>query len=112
NAIHAKNWVEAIKRLLFTKSLFKPEEVPMTLLIRLSMLYRIIGYKNKDNFHEIVNTYKNEVEKDINGYRRITLYDNGDTRIEYYKKLKAVSKVVITFDSINMVWGNPPFGYK
>src|SRR5699024_5202925 len=46
------------------------------------------------------------------GYRKMILFDNGESRIEFYKKLKYVNQVVVTFDSINMVWENDPFSYK
>lgn len=112
NAIHLKKWVVAIERFTFNKTLYKNQKTPMTLLVRLSMLYQIIGFTDKTTFENINNNYSREIEEDSKGYRKITLFDNGDSRIDFYKKLKPVSKVVITFDSINMIWSNPPFGYK
>lgn len=113
NAIHNKEWVSAISRFQFNKRLYKDGKVPLTLLVRLSMLYQIIGYGNSQVcFGEIIDPYAEEIENDPKGYRKITLFDNGESRIEFYKKLKPVSKVIITFDSINMIWSNPPFGFK
>src|SRR5699024_11124607 len=43
---------------------------------------------------------------------KLTIFDNGETRIDFYKSPKETKKVIVTFDSIYMKWDNPPFGFK
>src|SRR5699024_3073764 len=66
----------------------------------------------KNIFNEVLNNYQEEIGQDEEEYRKIILYDNGKSRIEFYKNLKRTNKVVLTFDSLNMVWENPSFGFK
>lgn len=43
---------------------------------------------------------------------KVPLFNNGESKIEFYKKTQQVKKLCITFDSINMTWKNRPFGFK
>src|SRR5699024_6483799 len=52
------------------------------------------------------------VKNDEQGYRKIIIYDNGESRIEFYKKTHPTDQVMLTFDSIYMAWNKPSFGFK
>src|SRR5699024_9169159 len=113
-AIHMKKWIVAIKRLEENCLLYDQDSIPITMLIRLSMLYKIIGnYEKSDSLMQtLLNEYPQQIKDDKKGFRKFTLFDNGESRIEYYKKLQKTDQVMITFDSINMVWSNPSFAFK
>jgi len=113
-AIHMKRWTIAIKRLEENCLLYDQHSIPITMLIRLAMLYKIVGiYEKSDSLMQtLIDEYPHQIKDDKKGFRKFTLFDNGESRIEYYKKLQKTDKVIITFDSINMVWKNPPFAFK
>jgi len=113
SAIYTREWDEAIKRLENVSKLYR-KSISRNILIKLSMLYQIVGNTEKANniFRYSINNYQEENKGDKKGYRKIVLFDNGESRIEYYKKLSKTDTVVITFDSINMVWKNPPFAFN
>src|SRR5699024_4311505 len=112
-AIQRKQWQVASERLdyLFENS---KKELSLNIYMRASMVYQIIGdvKRSNDVFQEMLKKYPRKIEEDTKGYRKITLFDNGESRIEFYKKLAMTERVVVTFDSINMVWGSSPFAYK
>jgi len=115
-AIFRCNWNSAIPRLEQVCILYESRGVkaPLHVYLRLSTAYRIMG-KNDDAdrmFNFVLDYFKIEIEKDRHGYRKYVLFDNGESRIEFYKKLSKTDKVVITFDSINMIWNNPSFGFN
>src|SRR5699024_8599504 len=82
--------------------------------IYLSMAYQIVGdFHNSDKiFSNALKQYGDEIRKDQSGYRKIILYDNGKSRIEFYKKLRHTNQLMVTFDSINMTWKGPSFSYN
>lgn len=45
-------------------------------------------------------------------YEKIILFDNGETRIEYYKKIKNSNTLCITFDTWPALWNEQPFAFK
>ncbi|MBS4218960.1 tetratricopeptide repeat protein [Bacillus sp. FJAT-49711] len=112
-AIQMKEWNAAIQILEVILRLDLAND-HFELLIKLSMFYKIEGNSNKSNelFDQTLDKYQDRVQQDENGYRKIILYDNGESRIEFYKQLKRTSKMIVTFDSIRMVWRNPAFGFK
>lgn len=112
-AIFKKNWSIAINRLDSAIQLFK-SDVPMDLWMKKAMINQIIGNIDFANqlYKYIMANYKEEINRDKEGYRKIVFYNNGESRIEFFKKLKNVNTAVITFDSLNMVWKNPSFGFK
>lgn len=81
---------------------------------KLIMLYQIIGEKKESQrrLELFQRSYKNEINVDELGYRKLILFDNGKSRIELYKKLMSNDTIFLTFDSINMVWDNPSFGFR
>ena len=112
-AIRKKNWTYAIKCLEHLNQKYG-ESVPFDLRIKQSMLYQIIGKHTKAQnlFDHTVSKFEETIKGDKQGYRRIILYDNGESRIEFYKTLGQTNQVIVTFDSINMIWSGEPFGFK
>lgn len=110
--IEKRQWSSVM--FLYQKMYEASMNIPLDHLINLSMLYQINGdYQNADTtFSYALENYEDEIKEDISGYRKMILFDNGKSRIEFYKKLEHVEQLMITFDSINMVWKNPPFSYK
>ncbi|WP_153017249.1 tetratricopeptide repeat protein [Alkalihalobacillus trypoxylicola] len=82
--------------------------------IKLSILYRVSGNYSEFSklFSNILLEEKEYLKDDKLGYRKLVLYDNGQSRIEFYKKLQHTERVIITFDSIFMTWDNPSFAFK
>jgi len=112
-AIKNKNWTKAIKR--FEDNYIQNNlEMSFNIMIKLSMLYQMVGdgQKAKKHLQLALEKHPKKAKKDSKGYRKLVIFDNGESRIEFYKKLRKTNKVIVTFDSINMVWGNPPFAYR
>src|SRR5699024_6774577 len=82
--------------------------------IYLSMAYQIVGdfHKSDKIFSNALKQYEDEIRDDQLGYRKITLFDNGKSRIEFYKKLRQTNRLMVTFDSINITWNVKPFSYN
>lgn len=112
-AIEMMEWRKSLTRLEMLEKLYN-KNIPMNLYIKRSMIYQILGNTEEAEqlFDYILINFKKEIQSDKKGYRKIIFFDNGESRIEFYKKLQRTKTVVITFDSINMVWKNPPFGFK
>lgn len=84
-------------------------KIPNHLLIKRAMLYQIYG--ELDRAQELYNDLFENKKNEDNSYSKIILYDNGESRIELYKKHEKTNKVCITFDSINITWNQKPFGF-
>lgn len=112
-AIYKRDWTSARQRLERIYSLHK-EKTSMHVLIRAVMVNRMIGNNEQANYflQLTLDIYPEKVKNDEKGYRKITLFDNGESRIEFYKKLQQTDTVVITFDSINMEWDSTPFAFQ
>lgn len=82
--------------------------------IMLQMIYQYTGSKGEARlaFSRFLEDEAERIVADETQYRKIILFDNGDSRIEYYKQLKRVNKVMLTFDSLNMVWDGPSFAFR
>ena len=112
--IAAKKWDKGIDQLQYVRSLLK-NEARQKALLDLAMLYKIEGaveeaenllqeFYNNQEQHPVT-TYKD-------GYRIINLFDNGECRIDYSKKLTPANALVITFDTINNTWNDEPFANR
>lgn len=88
--------------------------LPIKHLLTLSMVAQIHGDNNYADYvlNEHVQEHAELVEFKEVGYRKLILFDNGETRIEFYKKVTPVNQIVVTFDSINMQWQEQPFSYQ
>ncbi len=84
------------------------------LLVKLSMVYQLIGEseKAKHTFQRFLEMYSTNNERLKKSYEKMTIFDNGETRIDFYKKVTMNSQVAVTFDSINMEWDTEPFSFK
>lgn len=85
-------------------------ELSSTQQKRFGMVYQIIGDKEKYDYF-----YKDVLDKEQSdhiSHHKLTLFDNGETRIDFYKRSTKTNKVIITFDSLNMTWDKPSFGFK
>ncbi|MFA8439503.1 tetratricopeptide repeat protein [Pueribacillus sp. YX66] len=113
NAIYRLKWSEALQRIEETISLYE-KRAPMNLYIKASVVNQIAGSVHKANqfCNYVLENYKERLSKDKKGYRKFVIFNNGETRIEFNKKLQRTETIVITFDSLNMVWKNPSFAFK
>lgn len=112
--IAAKDWDSAIEQLDFIKNEFKGESYKKSLL-DLAMLYRNKGEEEKAEatfaeFHE--SNIAQPIKSYKEGYRTITLFDNGECRIDFHKKLLPAKALCITFDTINNTWNDEPFAHR
>lgn len=83
-------------------------------MVTLSMLYQIVGEAEKSRgvFSELLRQYGDHIGKDQDGYRKLIVFDNGESRIEFYKQLRWTDSIIVTFDSINMKWDDPSFAFN
>ncbi|MEC2158528.1 tetratricopeptide repeat protein [Virgibacillus halodenitrificans] len=105
-AIYQMDWRTAINRFENIKNL------SYTSLMKVSMLYQIVAEFVKSDYYFQIALNTSQALDENNEYKKITLFDNGESRIEFYKKTQSTDRVVITFDSINLDWNGPPFAYK
>src|SRR5699024_5746244 len=77
-AIQRKNWEAAISRLklLLTNSALSFEN-----MIKQMMLYQLVGDNelSKKAWDNLQKTYPDKITKDKKGYRKIVIYDNGES---------------------------------
>lgn len=113
-AIFQRDWNKAKKRL---EKLIKKfgNRAPIEESVKLAVVNQILGYADKAA--ELYSTVFEERAKEIQTkqykkYLKVILFDNGESRIEFYKKLYSTNTVVITFDSINISWNEVPFGFN
>lgn len=74
-----------------------------------AMIYQMVGNHNKAKvlYNDL---YSNE--KYNTDYTKLVLFNNGESRIEFYKQHNNTNKVCFTFDSINNTWNKKPFAFK
>ena len=108
-----KDWDELIFRLEVLSKCKKPK-ADLEIYIEMSMVYLVTGQNKKaeNTFDYLLEEYSDEIENDELGYRKLILFDNGESRIEFYKKLERTESIMITFDAINMVWDKPSFAFR
>ncbi|MBK3494210.1 hypothetical protein JFL43_04935 [Viridibacillus sp. YIM B01967] len=113
-ALAEKNWPKAIQRIEELVQ-FLGEEVPASVLVDLSIAYQIVGDHSKAEllFAECLTKYKEEIPNLFdNGYRKVVLFDNGESRIEFYKYIEPTKTVFATFDAIDKTWERTPFAFN
>src|SRR5699024_10433902 len=112
-AMMAGKWEAAINRLEKYIASFQSER-PYNELIHLSVMQQLSGNHQKANqiLSRVLEKYKAELKNDKSGYRKIRIFDNGETVIDFYKQLRKSNTIIITFDSINKVLKKEPFGFK
>src|SRR5699024_394887 len=82
--------------------------------IKLAIIYKILGNSKEFNevFNSVLKKHDDYIEKDENKFRKVVLFDNGKSIIEFYKNLQNTGKIMITFDSLNMVADKPSFAFR
>lgn len=113
-ALYRFDWEHALLRYDYLSQLEGTDEpTKMNALIKKAMILQITGEHEKANllYDYLYTNYGSLINSDTEGNRKIILFDNGESRIEYYKKLKKVDQLLITFDSLHMDWKEDPFGY-
>src|SRR5699024_446461 len=74
----------------------------------LSVLYKLMGNTPiSEEWMKKVNTYDTELPESL----VVELYNNQESKIEYYKKASNTKCIVVTFDHMYMNWKQPPFGF-
>lgn len=103
--------LERISETLKLKEITKTDEFELE--FKRAMLNQVLGNvkESKTQYQTIFLKYKDLIEKDKEGNRKIILFDNGESRIEFYKKMDSVDQIIISFDSLHMDWNEPAFGY-
>ncbi|KYG30886.1 tetratricopeptide repeat protein [Alkalihalobacillus trypoxylicola] len=77
--------------------------------IELSMVQQLLGnHKEADLKMQKVLNDGCKLEET---YKKLTIFDNGKTRVEFYKKLEKNKRVIIVFDSLNWTWNRKPFAF-
>lgn len=112
-AVFSRKWETAITRLEEYIDAFQSNR-PYNALLKLSMIQEITGNHEKASqlFSQIIDEYQPELKDDELGYRKIRLFDNGETVIDFYKQLCETDAIALTFDPIDTTVKNPPFGFK
>lgn len=111
-AIKRQQWRMAIQRYEHLLNLYGSDEKQSTeTTLTLSMLYQLIG--ERDHADELLGYISNlESEKNDEAYDKIKIFENDGCTIDFYKKFKSNKQVIITFDSRDVDWNEPPFGFK
>lgn len=113
NHLILKQEWDKVKQLL-THLIQKDTDKQLDYKAYLQMVYHYTGKKGDARlaFSRFLEDEADEIVADDKKYRKIILFDNGHSRIEYYKQLKKINKVMLTFDSLNMVWDGPSFAFR
>ncbi|MCT1905333.1 lipopolysaccharide assembly protein LapB [Oceanobacillus sojae] len=105
-----QNWEESLKYFEKYKTLNKDKGEALEIDMQISMIQQLLG-----NYDDADQKLGDVLSGGINTeqlYRQLNIFNNGDTRIEFYKKLERNKKVIIVFDSINITWDRKPFAFK
>ncbi|MDY0409433.1 tetratricopeptide repeat protein [Paracerasibacillus soli] len=81
-AIQNRDWNMSIQRIEEVCSIYK-QNVQFKYQIKLSMLYQVVGSHRQAShiLNRLLHKYSEEILEDEKGYRKIVLYDNGESRI-------------------------------
>lgn len=110
-AMKTFNWslaIQAFEQLLTLKE-------SAALLFDLAVCYEIIGRKElAEPLYSRIHMNYNEEYDDLftDYYRKYTLFNNGFSKIEFYKNIVPNEEVVATFDTITKTWEQIPFAYN
>src|SRR5699024_9444744 len=83
-------------------------------MLKLSMILQITGKIEESQvlFKHVMENYRDDILEEKLDHRKLTIFNKGDTVIHFYKSPLPTSKVVITFDSLNMTNKRSTFGFK
>lgn len=104
-----QNWDKALKYLKQYQAWDKEKRKTLEVDMQISMVQQLLGnYTVADE--KLKSVLNNEI---INKeYQKLNIFDNGETKVEFYKKFEKNKKVIIVFDSINITWERKPFAFK
>ncbi|CAM3955057.1 tetratricopeptide repeat protein [Mesobacillus thioparans] len=108
-AMEQRHWPEAEKRWKSAFNLHK-EDIPENTYVKRAIVNHLLG-KHREG-KELFDQYFDMEKKSDKEYEKVILFDNGESRIEYYKQMKPTSTVCLSFDSINNIWTEDPFAFK
>ncbi|AZU64001.1 tetratricopeptide repeat protein [Neobacillus mesonae] len=112
-AMKQQKWETAVHRWNDVMSTFQ-ENIPPKVWLGHSINQQILG--NTAKAEHLFNTYLDlaakTAEQKNKAFKQVILFDNGESRIEFYKRLQPSDTVCFTFDSINLVWDDTPYGFK
>lgn len=108
-----KEWEKALSIWKHMQDMLQ-EKASLETYLYPAMLHHILGNQEEAvaNYAMTYNRFPKQLKKDKLGYRKVVLFDNGESRIEFYRKTSQTDTLVLTFDSINMTWDEPPFAFK
>src|SRR5699024_3293860 len=88
--------LERISETLKLKEITKTDEFELE--FKRAMLNQVLGNvkESKTQYQTIFLKYNDLIEKDKEGNRKIILFDNGESRIEFYKKMDSVDQIIIS----------------
>lgn len=84
-------------------------------LYDLAVFYEITGRLElaAPLFEKVQQHYSEDYENLFEDYyRKYTLFNNGSSKIEYYKNIMPNNEVVATYDTITKTWNQIPFAYN
>lgn len=114
-ALNRQDWLNSLERHKYLlRHADNDDETEFNMLIYNAMLTQLLGEHEKASqlYTYIYNNFQTLINEERDGYRKLTIFDNGESRIEFYKNLKQVNKIVVSFDSLYMNWHEPAFGFK
>lgn len=109
-----KDWKEANNRweTIINTQIMSP---PIEAIIGASITNQILGdsSQSKKRLSLCMEERKSELyEKYNSGYKKVVLFNNGETSIEFYKRLGETKAVFFTFDPVMISWKENPFGFN
>src|SRR5699024_10437675 len=112
-SIVSKDWELSISRLEEYIEQFRDKK-PFKAMLKLSMILQLTGKIEESQvlFKHVMENYRDDILEEKLDHRKLTIFNKGDTVIHFYKSPLPTSKVVITFDSLNMTNKRSPLGFK
>lgn len=105
-----QEWKDVIEQCSKAESVLRGEANYNDVLLMRSIALQFSGMHKeaKDCFNLFMKNNQAGNER----HKKYILFDNGESRIEFYKHLGETNDIILTFDSINLTWHTNPFGYK
>lgn len=111
-SILLKKWIKASELISYVSKKFKVKFTNDQMLT-FGMIHQLNGENEKAaNFYDNILMDPQSAKDDEYTHKILTIFDNNETRIKFHKRNTKTNKVIITFDSLNMTWDKPSFGYK
>lgn len=104
-----QSWEDTLKYLKQYQEWSKKKSESLEINMQISMVQQLLG--NRTDADEKLKNILNEGALNDGGYQKLNIFDNGKTRVEFYKKFQRNSRVIIVFDSLNGTWDKKPFAF-